>query len=80
MGTVRDISAFANRALAGVPASVRPYLIPLGGLVCLTATIDLLLHIIGIKVATYGSLLLILYVMCAAWSGYGPGLLTCALA
>jgi PAS domain S-box-containing protein len=58
---------------------LRPYVVALTQLLIVVLLVASILHIFGVKAAGVGSLILILFVIGAAWHGYGPGLLVCAL-
>ena len=75
-----SLNSFAPGVLKRAPAWLRPYVLPLVALVGVTLVSALALHTIGLRAAPFCSLLLILFVMCAAWSGYGPGILSFVLA
>jgi two-component system, cell cycle sensor histidine kinase and response regulator CckA len=69
-----------DSALQRLPEWLRPYVIALaelGGIIILIAAI---LRTAGLGAAPFCSFLLVLFVIGAAWNGYGPGLLVCALA
>ncbi len=63
-----------------LPDWLRPYVVALTELLGIVLVVAVLLHIFGTKASPFCSLLLVLFVICAAWNGYGAGLLTCGLA
>jgi two-component system, cell cycle sensor histidine kinase and response regulator CckA len=65
--------------LVRLPKWLRPYVVALAQLLLVVLAVAIILKIFGVKAAGVGSLILILFVIGAAWHGYGAGLLVCAL-
>ncbi len=63
-----------------LPDWLRPYVVALTELLGITIVVAALLQIFGTKASPFCSLLLVLFVICAAWNGYGAGLLVSGLA
>jgi hypothetical protein len=63
-----------------LPDWLRRYVIALAELSGTVVLVAIILHTFGHKAAPFCSFLLVLLVISAAWNGYGPGLLVCALA
>jgi two-component system cell cycle sensor histidine kinase/response regulator CckA len=74
-GVVRLVEVGLQR----LPKWLRPYVVALAQLLFVVLAVAMILKIFGLKAAGIGSLILILFVLCAAWHGYGPGLLVCAI-
>jgi len=62
-----------------VPEWLRPYVLVLAEFVVVVGVVAAILSVAGLKAAPFCSLLLVLFVIAAAWHGYGPGFLNCFL-
>ena len=69
----------ARTRLGRIPEWVRAYLIALATLIIVVALSMFLLDFVGPGARPFCSLLLLILMGRAAWLGYGPGLLVCAL-
>ena len=69
-----------DAALKRLPEWLRPYVLALAELGGIIIVIAAILRTAGFRAAPFCSFLLVLFVVAAAWNGYGPGLLVCALA
>src|SRR5579863_10537949 len=79
-GLVAQFVHAVDVGLQRLPDWLRGYVIALAELSGTVVLVAIILHTFGHKAAPFCSLLLVLLVIIAAWSGYGPGLLVCALA
>ena len=68
-----------DRLLARLPQWLRGYVIVLAALICGCLIALLLLHTFGPESKIFVSLLGDVILLGAAWTGYGPGLLTLAM-
>src|SRR4051812_17428315 len=65
--------------LRRLPGWSRPYVVALTQLLIVVVFVAAMLHFAGAKATGVGALILILFVLCAARHGYGPGILVCGL-
>src|SRR5260370_32926619 len=76
---LKELVRRVDAGLGRLPKWLRPYVSALTELLLVVLLVILVLKFVGMKAAGVGSLVLVLFVLGAAWHGYGPGLLVCVL-